>query len=489
MALSLTSTGCDSDPSGPHDPSGPEPAEVTLQFIQRLPSMDYVWGSQDPSREGWPEQGQMVTWRAHLRNWFQRSVTVEYAWLLDGVEVARGETDLSAGGGGFVDLPWTWTFQRHRLAFVLDPGDRLDEESEQNNTLTVFTDALGVAFYVEQGLYDFFRDHQHRLGNGFSTSWEDWAQRNVAYMNQLFEEAVYPDTPEGVLDRVRIDGIHIVSDGSITNIRRPNDADRSVDMIWGFRAEEAAWCTDLTNAVPANYFYLSPTLSHELGHARYLVDTYAQDVAHDPDKGMVVGLMEGGEPVVDSPFMPVAYWTTDGKAFVHVAEQIGLMNRDYTRVDPYSAMALNLIAGHRATRGNYNDPENLGSFMNDLPTENRVVLRDQHGQLLSGATVEVYRSGIFPDPEAQRLWKQFDDVPDQAGTTFQDGSVLLGRNPFGGAEPIDRWNWSNTVIILRVQDGLRVGYSFLESLPFNMEFWRGHTELGQYDLTVNMVTP
>ena len=62
---------------------------------------------------------------------------------------------------GTSDLPWTWKFERHGVGVVLDPNDVLEEESEFNNTLEVFTDALSVGFWAEESLYNFFRAELH----------------------------------------------------------------------------------------------------------------------------------------------------------------------------------------------------------------------------------------------------------------------------------------------------------------------------------------
>src|SRR5262245_47444952 len=67
-------------PTGPPAPGNPvisdgvaigqtEPALLTIGYVERLPRMDYVWESPSPATDGWPVEGQAVTWRAHLRNW------------------------------------------------------------------------------------------------------------------------------------------------------------------------------------------------------------------------------------------------------------------------------------------------------------------------------------------------------------------------------------------------------------------------------------
>jgi hypothetical protein len=176
--------------------------DLTVTHISRLPEIDYVWGSTNPTRDGWPADGQPIVWRANVKNFSAVPATSSYRWTLDGLTVARGTQAFAANATTSVDLPSTWRFERHRLAFEVDPI--ANEESTANNRLEVFTDALSVGFWVEQSLYDYFRAHQRDLGVG-STCWENWAQRLVGYYNDMAAMAVYPETPNGVQDRLRID--------------------------------------------------------------------------------------------------------------------------------------------------------------------------------------------------------------------------------------------------------------------------------------------
>ena len=163
--------------------------DLTVTHISRLPELDYVWGSASPTRDGWPAPGQEIVWRANVKNFSASALTSGYRWTLDGVTVARGTQTFAPDATTPVDLPSTWSFERHRLAFDVDavPG----EESASNNRLEVFTDALSVGLWVEQPLYDYFRAHQRDLGIG-STCWENWAQRLVGFYNDMAAMAVYP---------------------------------------------------------------------------------------------------------------------------------------------------------------------------------------------------------------------------------------------------------------------------------------------------------
>src|SRR5207253_1235335 len=93
-------------------------ADLTVTHISRLPEIDYVWASSNPAREGWPAVGQPIIWRANVKNWSAADARdVAYRWLEDGREIARGSVTLKANATTPVDLPWSWTFVRHRLAF------------------------------------------------------------------------------------------------------------------------------------------------------------------------------------------------------------------------------------------------------------------------------------------------------------------------------------------------------------------------------------
>ncbi|MDZ7270107.1 MAG: hypothetical protein ONB17_00685 [candidate division KSB1 bacterium] len=464
----------------------PVGADLDVGWIARLPRIPYVWKSSAPQREGWPAERQTVTWRAHVRNWGREDFAqVSYVWLLDGQEVSRGRADIPAGSLVTLDYEWPWSFERHELEFFIDPENQVPEEEEGNNALLVVTNALAVGFYVEQSVYDYFHQYQRELGV-HANSWEDWAQRHVRRWNKMFAEAVYPETPSGVLDRIRIDHITIVPDGSLplagglaTNT--PNLQDRTVDLQWGFPASllSTGFYSNHTSTGDNNPFFFEGSLLHELGHARYLIDLYGFNV-HDDGKGNTVAIKEGGQLIVGTPFMPMV-----GGDAVHYTPYKGLMNGEYTWVDRYSAVALNLIAGHRATEGNYNAPGNIGVFMQDLPFDNCVTLEDQAGNPLPQARVSIFRATGRPG-----VWygKYFDDTPDLTLWANDLGEAYVGRCPFSADGVIVHdYGLSNAVVILKVECGDRVGYGFLESTDFNMEYWRGHIELGRYTLRVNML--
>ena len=444
-------------------------SDFTIAWISRAPEIDYVWGSANPSADGWPLAGTSVTWRAQVRNFSLAPATVPYVWRIDGAEVARGSVTLTPDAITTVELPWLWTFNRHRIAFELDGTKQLE----------VFSDALSLGLWVEQSFYDYFRENQPNLGIG-STGFEDWAQRTVGLFNDMAALAVYPETPQGVLDRMRVQKIVIVPDGALPLSGLPADAslgangathpdqhDRTVDLMWGFRKATLGSYARGLKLDPLNWFYTGVGALHELGHARYLVDVYAWDAIHKPPYF-----------VIDVPGVTPG----DAGALVHRTPEQGFMNKHYSYIDRYSAVAMNLIAGRRAVSGNYNEPRNFAAFLNDFPAQNRITIRDESGVAIADADVFIYQAApTMPTPD----WygAHFDATPDLTLRTDARGQVLVGRSPFAAdGKVVHAADFNNGVAIIRVvKNGIsRAG--FLESRLFNLAWWRGQTAFADHEL-------
>ena len=454
--------------------------DLTVGWISRAPEIDYAWNSSNPRVEGWPAAGSTVTWRANVRSWFAEPKNVAYVWRLDGTVLERGVATIAPNATTAIELPMQWTFARHRLSIELDAPNFIAEESETNNTLEVVTDALSAGFWVEQSVYDYFREHQQDLGIG-STCWENWAQRIIELYNDIAAMAVYDDTPNGVLDRWRLQKIVIVPDGALPLVpppnfkemngepneqTHPNMADRSVDLQFGFPASTLSAYFNTRFLSPSNPFAISPGTIHELGHARYLTDVYAFDVGHNPPAR-----------INDVPGVPLF-------REIYLTPERGLMNRNFTFIDRYSAVALNRIAGARATVGNYNDPENIASFLNDLPAQNRLTIRDANGNLMSNAQVDIYQATPFEtDAWYAAHWDSTADVHLQ---TDANGQVLVGRSPFAAdGRVINYWRGSNTTAIVRVEKDNVAHFGFLESRLFNLAYWRGDVFFADHALIVD----
>lgn len=299
--------------------------DLNAASIGRTPRYDY----DQPKSQPYP--GELVVFSGRVANrGGAPSGPFAYSWSIDGQEVAQGSYEgLQPGELIELSINWSWQPGPQHIALHVDPQGLIDEVSEKNNRVEDRTDALALGLWVEQSVYDWFNQRQAALGLG-AVSWDDWAQRQVRLWNQMFAQAVHPLTPEGILDRVRLDKVVVVPDGSLPGphpSNYPDMEDRSVDLIWGFPCELVGACS-----LRADYKPLYPhsiqaqhvefSLFHELSHARYLDDLYGlnvvaevayltQDLTPTATTLPVDRIVEGS-----LPFLPPAYLALGGELII-----------------------------------------------------------------------------------------------------------------------------------------------------------------------------
>lgn len=481
--------------------------DLSIRYIQKLPEINYVWNNEIPTVEGWPEVNQEITWSAHIYNHSNlNQKNVSYIWLLDGYEIKSGTFDIQANKEISIDLKQAWSFDRHKLKLTIDPKDIIKESEEYNNDLEIFTDALSIGLYIEESLYAHFLKNQYKLNAG-SVTFDDWAQCHIDSLNLMFADAIYTLTPNGVLDRVRIDKITIVPDAALPLVpidtisqidagphTHPNIEDFTVDMQWGFPAKNTDLYTDFNTRNLTNPFYFQGSFLHELGHARYLTDVYGFNLLHGLCGDSVL-IEENGELIAGTPFLPgipvsgINYQgVIEHGLLIYATSMDGLMNNDYTYIDEYSAILLNLISGYRATHGNCNLPYNYGCYFNDLPLENQLTLKSKSGAILANADIKIYQAtGV--SGALSFFSQRIDNTPDIQLITDDQGKVKLGQNPFSNNPIKHDWEVSNIIAIVRVEHNDKVGFTFLDSSLFNLQFWSGNTEFANYELEVELIDP
>ncbi|GEM_PF-1255405 len=472
--------------------------DLDVGWIQRFPSQPFVWGSANPRHDGWPAVDQVITWRAFIKNFSTTTyANVPYTWYFDGTVLTSGYVTLAPRAHTPLDLPWAWRFERHLLMCEIDTSNTIPEFSEVNNRVTVFTDALACGLWVEKDVYDKFHAYQKNLAIE-ANSFEDWAQRHVVRWNQMFERAVYPlDSPSGVYDRIRMDQINIVPDGALPinggyASNNPDATNRTVDLMWG--KNDPNEYTTFNQIGDDKNFYFEDSLMHELGHARYLIDTYGFNFHDNPAVNSPQGsywsntlITINGALITGTPYLPCRPPWWDSVYFPTDVGDVGygLMSSPKNMVDRYSAAPMNLIAGCRAVQGNQNSPGNIGVYLEDLPTQNWVTCRDSFGTPLSNATVKIYRAGAG---SSDWYGKKFSDPPSLTFTTDANGVVNVGRCPFSPGTIAHTYGLSQGDIIVRVEQDGRTGFGFLNAMDFNIEYWRGNTASAAYDLRVAMLS-
>jgi hypothetical protein len=155
-----------------------------------------------------------------------------------------------------------------------------------------------------------------------------------------------------------------------------------------------------------------------------------------------------------------------------------------TYIDEYSAAALNLIAGHRATQGNCNAPANVGVFMQDLPDSNTIILKSSTNLPLNNAYVSIYQGA----PSSSGWYdKYFDNLADLDYTTNDFGEFKTGRCPFSNSGTITHnYLGSNGVMLLRIEYQGQIDYVFFESWRCNLQYWQGNAQMGIHEIMTDI---
>jgi hypothetical protein len=448
-----------------------EGIDLDATYIERTPRYEYDTATNNP------HPGDTVTFTAHVKCYGASATNVAYRWQIDGATVGTGTIPtISPGSEMNLSQSWSWKDGYHSVSFAVDSSATIAELSEQNNTVTDRTDGLAVGFWVERSLYDYFRQHQRELRGAGSNSWEDWAQRQIAYWQQLAERAVFPATPQGVLDRLRLDKVVVVPDGSLplhggwaTNT--PDASDKTVDLQWGFPAYLLdSMYDDTSSPVRTNPFYTEDSLLHELAHARWISDTYGFDVHNKAHHGGVdqVRVWEGSTYVGGSAYLPYLAW----EEVLYYSKYRGFMSGDFDKGwSEYDAAALNRNSGKRAGH--------LYVSLIDIPERNHLQILDVSGRPLAGADVRLYRSVNSQAPDA--YGKDIDNVPDALLQSDHEGRVDLPPNPFTGSAGVTQ-DVTNGVMLLRIAHQGHVWYSFQEVTDFNLAYWKGDAEDAYYTL-------
>jgi hypothetical protein len=459
------STGGTGGQEGPTDI--PNLPDIQVAWLSRAPvyapyQVDYADGWTPTLRPGtenakhWPDAGEPITYTARVANrGTQPTGVFGFRWQMDGVTVAVGSVDnLLPGQWIALTMHWRWDQARHWVSFDADPAGLVSEASELNNGLREATDALYQDIRVHPYVYEAFTHYQNARG---SYNFEDWVQTQYAQMNERFTQAVYPETPQGILDRVRINAIRVVTD---MNTSLPDH-----DGSWQFdvEADDPDTPQNESRESAERYAQAFATgidwgLIHELMHQLGFIDLYQVDV--EADRVLLSG--KDGLPLLSSYTCRNCDLMSGGDTTPY---------RNPTYLSRYTAAAMNRNYGFR--RGYY------GEFLYDIPLTNVLVLRDNAGSPLVGALVEVFQSFENSLPETPVISGVSDangafvlsNRPVSTTVTTATGHTLRS-NPFGRINVVG----TNGVLLLRVSRGEHEDYIWKQILDFNLAFWNGLTQ-------------
>jgi len=457
----------------------PLAAQTRLEvgYISREPIIAAPQRPDAPTEEGWPGLGQRVQWVGHLLNRGSNVVrAVPYSWRVDDETVAGGTVDM-APGRTVVLLPWRWTFDRHTIELEIRPPAAAADLTPDDDTVVVLSDALSLALCVQQGVYNW-------LTAPGRPGFERWAQTEIARWNAILARAVYPTTPQGAHDRIRLDRVVVLPDG-----QTPTTEDRlSADLFWYFQDHDPDTRFLQVGILPRD----ETIVLHELLHLRGLVDLYAYVVKDGGDADNRVDVAENGRRVAGTELMPSVLRVLDG-VLLYLFPVDGLMGDQYNaaaNLTEHCANGLNLRAGRRTPLwvdqfGNvingFSNAVQRDSYVSRLARRTEITLLDGAGTVLPGAMVDV-----FLDHSPFAYQKLYAANPDRTLPADGRGVVALPGNLLNGLPSAIDAPPKSLTLILRVRTPRGRAYTFLPVYDLNLAYFRQGPELAQLKLQVDI---
>lgn len=418
--------------------------------------------------------GEPITLTAHVRNvGFARAEPFDYEWRIDGVHVASGRCGdrLPEMAERSFELRTEWLEGRHTVTFAVITDQ--PEIATVNNEATDPLWGFGLTFLVSPGRVAAW--HENRSAYG-TFSWEDYYRWHIDIMNVLFEDSVFPSSPEGCIARVRLDRIVYC-----------DDVEREIANRYaedGIIYDQGAWIwiddqdRNRSWEPPAREWRNQTewSLPHELGHQLGLVDWYAIDYAGHEYHVMP----DNGDKVTHFQTHPIQMMHWHGP---HVWGEVDVA---------YLNMTWNKPRGH------------FGDHYFAVPRECYVRVVDVNGIGVPNATVEAFQRGVVVDPEGQpgedhgvRYYPVIEDGdfghpvskdPVIVGATDEHGLMRLPNrpvmevrtlngfhrqpNPFGNMNVVG----GRCLMLIKVTKDDRPCYYWLELYELNVAWFRGQRD-------------
>ncbi len=257
-----------------HDPDSPdEKRSVTKEEYLRLEKYQHA-------------DGDDVTFTAHIRNnGFVPSPKTDYKLWIDDKIVDKGKIKaLAVGEERSIVYKWVFKDGRHTISCEVDTKNKVDEICEINNRLTDPTWGIGLTIRGgDEPAYKAFRSTTNMWG---SYSFEDWCQAHIQEWRKAFREAIYPATPQGILQGIRFDGICTSLDDPallevresfkdvITRSGQDYDTIPEASREW-YENETCNWRIIMKpEDIPAYAKKIDLGLIHELCHQCGIIDLY-----------------------------------------------------------------------------------------------------------------------------------------------------------------------------------------------------------------------
>jgi hypothetical protein len=451
--------------------------DMNVEYISRHPKYDryFVEYNPDPyikpGTEGvkhWPDDGELMTYVAHLHNSGGGVVdSIKIEWFVDG-ELRQTEEHGAffprQRSLSYFQLEWSFD-EPSDITCRVTPYGGVTEISLQNNEWTQSTRGFSFDTATDREMVLRMEEWQNKLG---SYGFVDYQKYHVVLLNQMFEDAVYPETsPDGVPAEIFIDTIRYVPTGALANgFSGASWADGGW-ALWG----SDQWYADAVVARAALGY--DAGLVHEWCHQLGLIDLYQFDVGGDRFN---VTEPRTGERV---DYRPEVNW--DNPLL------FSCTHKDDVMKDPgamrFSEHSAGGMLKHIELRRGY-----YGWYLFSFADDYTMTFVKPDGTPIANFEVQLYQGDWeFEDPakfEGSTNARGEFVLPHYAESDWNNG--MHCENPFSTpASQNPNVVGRNGNFFIRVANDDSVGYGFTDICPFNVEYFRGDTVMGEVETTID----
>jgi hypothetical protein len=350
--------------------------------------------------------------------------------------------------------------------------------------LEIYSDALSVGIWIEKSIYDWMSKDPH------VPNFEKFMRRQIIQWNNilagniLLEKIDLSNQSIRTIDRVRLDRVVVVPDGS------PYPKDVDTDMIWFYsnRSNDARF---LHSGSPISVIEDQTIVLHELLHQRGLIDLYAYEVLHRPENGSEVQILNpDGSKAAGSRWMPFLGNLPDGNKLYAPHFDSGLMGYDYSYpayLSQHSAYGLNLFSGRRTPRtiDRFGNLENAladsNHYMTHVPNHIEVEMVSSSGELLQNHFLD-----IFIDIGRHSYQDVYSGDPQIILQSDSLGIAVLPSELWSDESWIKRMHANVLILRARSVENATWAYSFLPVYDLNMAYIRGFKASARFTLNFSL---
>ena len=326
--------------------------------------------------------------------------------------------------------------------------------------------------------YDDFNSLLNMVG---SRSFEDYIQYHLSEMNRTFKEAVYPFTPNGVSERVRLDQLYVCED---------NDAMKALQKERNASDHQGGWSFDVWDRQDIRATTLDSGLCHELMHQLGIIDLYTLNCS--PGGNTVPG--PDGKPInvgfywddMECVMIRCGGWYKNFDEYRSRNGRLAPMEMwgpPLNKISEHTAMALEIQKGR--PRGYF------GDYLWPMPKTVYIKVLDSQGNPVVDADVKVYQT--LKAGHAHRK-ASLDTEPKTEGRTDSSRRIALKNYPVPEVEPsfqgftmkpnpfgrVNNHGQESTMFIV-ISAGGQTEYRWLPITTLNLAYWQGNED--EYTVT------